>query len=336
MLPMDPIVAERAKKRRRERQFHGYQKRIASALDGLVSESTLQQYISKFRLMHTFCISNSHHFPIQSEKIFIEFLESKQSWRFATLRSTLDCLKSIYEVLKLDFPNGAILSTWLKKRARQIGTRQKQAFPLTGEVLRRLLALQTTECLLIQTQIIVRVGFDSLLRADSLAKLEFQNIEKTTNGRSKIFVDRSKTDQERAGLWAPLSASTTELLAKWKNSRHPDAKRLFSKNPAVADTNNNQVDNKFITASLRKLAFKCNIDPATIQKISSHSLRVGASVDALYQGMNVSQLKILGGWSSTSTVEKYIRNADPVVISETIRRIEQPIKAEVAFSDPFL
>lgn len=65
-----------------------------------------------------------------------------------------------------------------------------------------------------------------------------------------------------------------------------------------------------VTRVLKKLAASAHLDAATVEKISSHSLRVDAAQQLVMNGVQLLPIMRAGGWRSMNIVARYIENVD--------------------------
>jgi len=60
----------------------------------------------------------------------------------------------------------------------------------------------------------------------------------------------------------------------------------------------------------KRMAKKVKLDDSIIQRISGHSLRVGAAQDLLNSGASMPTIMQRGRWSKTDTVMRYLEHGD--------------------------
>lgn len=119
----------------------------------------------------------------------------------------------------------------LKAQRRALGVRQKQALGLRfrGEVADPLAAAGpvgvSVEAMLTaapgtlagrRDKALLSLAFDTGLRRSEIVAVHWAHVEKGTGDAGRLFVPRSKSDQEGAGAYAYLSARTMEALAAWR------------------------------------------------------------------------------------------------------------------------
>ena len=65
-----------------------------------------------------------------------------------------------------------------------------------------------------------------------------------------------------------------------------------------------------VTRVLKKLAGNAGLDSETVERISGHSLRVGAAQQLTINGVQLLPIMRAGGWCSTNIVARYVENVD--------------------------
>jgi hypothetical protein len=74
-----------------------------------------------------------------------------------------------------------------------------------------------------------------------------------------------------------------------------------------------RLDGGQIGRIFKHLARLANLEPAQIQSISGHSIRVGAAQDMLMKGATLPQIMVKGGWTKVDTVMRYVELASHLV-----------------------
>ena len=62
--------------------------------------------------------------------------------------------------------------------------------------------------------------------------------------------------------------------------------------------------------TLKELALKAGVDPATRRRLSGHSMRVGAALDMVENGIDLVPIMHAGGWKSPGMVLRYTQQID--------------------------
>jgi integrase/recombinase XerD len=57
-------------------------------------------------------------------------------------------------------------------------------------------------------------------------------------------------------------------------------------------------------------AVRAGLSQDEVQKLSGHSMRIGAAQDMMTLGFDILPIMAAGGWKTTNVVSRYIENAD--------------------------
>ena len=115
----------------------------------------------------------------------------------------------------------------------------------------------------------------------------------------------SKTDQNGRGKAIPISKELYELLMTWKD--------LAGEGYILRGINKyNNIMKKLTSSSVNRIVqdIQARSDMETEYPFSGHSFRVGGALDLLMRGVSMEKIMLRGGWSSESTVIKYLRAWD--------------------------
>jgi integrase len=115
----------------------------------------------------------------------------------------------------------------------------------------------------------------------------------------------SKTDQNGRGKAIPISKELYELLMTWKD--------LAGEGYILRGINKyNNIMKRLTCCSVNRIVqdIQARSDMETEYPFSGHSFRVGGALDLLMRGVTMEKIMLRGGWSSESTVIKYLRAWD--------------------------
>lgn len=65
-----------------------------------------------------------------------------------------------------------------------------------------------------------------------------------------------------------------------------------------------------VGVTIKRLAKNAGLSPIEIERLSGHSMRVGAAQDMVTRGLDILPMMAAGGWKTTNVVARYIENAD--------------------------
>ena len=225
----------------------------------------------------------------------------------------------------------------LKAQRRALGLRQRQARGLRfrGEVADPLVAVgpvgvcveamlaaapQTVQGL--RDRALLSLAFDTGLRRSEIVAVRWAHIERGTAGAGRLFVPRSKSDQEGAGAYAYLSARTMADLREWQGvsgEEGPVFRRLHrTRDKAGVDvwTVGTRLSAQSVTLIYRALLDKAlaadllgNIAEADFehwrQSLTAHSTRVGLTQDLFAAGQDLAGIMQALRWKSSQQPARY-------------------------------
>ena len=181
----------------------------------------------------------------------------------------------------------------VKRARRKFGRPQRQATPLTHNVL---LALQATFDSTLTGQrdrLMLQLGYKTLRRRSELVKFRFRDVARTPAGTYRIRLFWSKTDQFGQGLQLPVSPTLVTLIHQWQERVGSLTEFILPAinadgvvlNEPLADA---QV-NKILRARQQEAGL--DLDPP----LSGHSFRVGGALDLLKRGVPMEKIILRGG-----------------------------------------
>jgi len=284
---------------------------LLSKLEGAYADNTIRAYRSDFEAFACWCVQeNVCSLPAIPDTIvcFIEFDMALSS--SATIRRRMASISRIHKLARLPDPTtDEDVFLAMKRMHRQKGRFQKQAYPLTIEVINKLIAVTDDSIKGYRDRALLRLAYDSMRRRSELCSFKWQDLEITQDGAGILLLRFSKTDQEGFGKKIPLSKETVSTLLEWKEKARLKAGKIlrgFKYHGQLSD----ELHPSNISKILKRLAKTADLEPSIVQSISGHSARVGRAQDLLKDGKSLPQIMTLGGWRSTEIVMRYIENCD--------------------------
>ena len=278
-----------------------------NSLEGAFAENTIRAYKSDFAHYDQWCRENQ----VQTDEIneqqmasYIENMGDKLST--ATIRRRVASLSRIFKLMgQADPTQATVVILTLKRLHRKLGRLQKQATPLTQDILKKLIATCSKDIVGYRNKVLLRLGYETMRRRSEICSFRFEDIKRLPNQNAALLLRHSKTDQYGDGKLIPISDELFKLIFKWKKVANIDEGyilRAFYKNHHVRNKLNPAAINK-ILKELQRKARMTDMEPLT-----GHSFRVGAAIDMLDQGMPLERIMLRGGWKSENTAMKYLRN----------------------------
>ena len=190
----------------------------------------------------------------------------------------------------------------LKRMARSLGTRQRQAAPLGDSEVARILATAGNDLTAIRDVALVLTMRDLLARRSEVVALDLDDLQRADGGAGTALIRRSKTDQTGVGEVRWLSPETCAQLRRWLKAAKIDDGPVFrpvNKAGVVGDT---ALQGGEVSRILKRLAARAGLDPATI---SGHSARVGMAQDLVAGGADLAAVMQAGRWKSPTMPARY-------------------------------
>jgi integrase len=197
---------------------------------------------------------------------------------------------------------------------RKLGRCSSQARSINTDTLEKMLLATDDSIRGIRDRALLLVAYDTLCRRSELVSLQVKDVKiniKNEIETSSILLRKSKTDQDSAGRWLHLSQRTHLELQRWISELPEGQKILFCglNRGLVLST---QLGAGQINRIYKKIAKGAGMEKVEIERISGHSIRVGAAQDLLASGGSLPIIMQRGRWSKTDTVMRYVENGNHI------------------------
>ena len=275
--------------------------------DGAFSENTLRAYRSDFQQYESWCAAKQQpSLPATADLLaeYIDFLATEN--KSATIRRRINSLGTIFQLSKNPDPTKepeVVLA--LKRMHRRIGRQQKQATPLTRDILEQMLLQCDDGTRGLRDQVLLRLGYETMRRRSEICSFTFDDLTDTPRRGPAIRLIKSKTDQEGASRLIPISHGLVDLIFSWKAHANIEGAILRS-----VDRHGNvgpQLRPGSVCAILNRLLAKTSLADRETQ-FSGHSFRVGAALDLVESGASLETIMLRGGWRSSDSAMNYLRS----------------------------
>jgi integrase len=300
-----------------------------SERDGV--KNTWKTIVSNWRIFFEWCNSNNHNALPASVPTFMAFLNDKApQYKANSLHIYRWAVNTIHSAAGLPSPTVAAV---VKKRVKSIKESKARNAETAAQApafkwvhLEALIALWGSSARLIELRdlAIITVAYETLLRESELARIAFEHIEHTEDGRAVLTIPFTKTNQSGEVDVTMLSNEAVGIIDRYVRMAGLDeAGLLFRqiyksgsvtvKNAASAALKEPKplsgyaIDKIFAKAYA---ALKAH-DYTLVRKTNSwsgHSARVGACQDLLAAGYSALEVQQSGRWSSIDMVYRYGRS----------------------------
>jgi len=286
-------------------------------MEGAYAPSSVQAYAREFSRFARWCEAEGRcAFPADGETVAGYVSHSFPSCARNTVVQRLRAIRMAHRLGELPDPTYAVpVQLAFRRGRREHGRPAKQAYGLTAELRDRLLAACPSDLLGLRAQLILRVGYDGLLRRSELIRLQVEGFERLPDGTGRVQVRRAKADDPDPRNMAYLSIATTEVVCAWLRrtglERGPLVRALWRGQvlPGAADV-------RTVNNTIRLAARRAGVEPAIARRLTGHSLRVGAVQDLAASGRSLVEILRAGRWRHLSTVAHYVQGAPVNVWAE--------------------
>ena len=280
---------------------------LFARFEGAYSKNTIRAYRADFSAYEAWCHAEGlTPVPASGQRLadHVDSMAGRKS--VATIQRRVASLGSLFRLMEQpDATKGTDCLLAVKRARRKFGRPQRQATPLTHNVL---LALQATCDSTLTGQrdrLMLQLGYETLRRRSELVKFRFQDLVKTPAGTYRIRLFRSKTDPFGQGMQLPVSPTLVTQIHQWQAqigchtefivpTIHADGVVLSE---PLADAQVNKI------CRAHQHAAGLDLEPP----LSGHSFRVGGALDLLKRGVPMEKIMLRGGWKSESTALRYLR-----------------------------
>jgi len=219
----------------------------------------------------------------------------------SSIRRAHHALRTIYHFGGLAHPfDHPKVTMALRRLARQKGTAQQQAKPLTQALIKELLrGIDPNTVAGLRDTVLLHLGYETMRRRSELVRFQFSDLRQSEHGQQGLWLQRSKTDQAGQGRILVISETLHRRLMHW----HQFAGDVWI---LRAVTKDGRVTESLTPESVNRILKR--LEKAYLQEpmgLSGHSFRVGRTVDLISEGATIEQITLHGGWSSHETAYRY-------------------------------
>jgi site-specific recombinase XerD len=293
--------------------------KLFAHIEGAYAPNTLRAYKADAAEFCTYCERHRKRVLPADPETIADFLmsASETGLKAATIRRKVASISAIHRLSNLTDPTKhSEVKLALRKIHRKIGTKCRQAYPITESVLQKLLTVCGEDIRGKRNKALLMLAYDSMRRRAEIVSLQAEDIDRDAAGRISILLRKSKTDQDSTGQWIHLGHKATLAIDEWLGiagikSNHI-LRGLNASGVATKQLSAGQVGRLF-----KSLAKKAGLTSEAIRSISGHSMRVGGAQDLLLKGATLPQIMVKGGWVKTDTVLRYVERVrqDPCGVS---------------------
>ena len=283
-------------------------------IEGAYAPSTIRAYKANFERFIQFCEKQSSNSLPANPLDIASYIASltKSGLKSSSIRIAVASISVIHKLNLLNDPTlHPDVKIEMRRMHRKLGRSSKQAYGITAPLLERMLKTTADDLRGVRDRALLLLAYDSMCRRSELVSLKIEDIELCEANeytKMKIRLRKSKTDQELQGRWIHPSERSAEAITKWINQAKLDGSYLFrGVNNAIDITN--ELQSSQINRIYKRLAKAANLPREIIDRISGHSMRVGAAQDLLKSGASMPTIMNKGRWTKVDTVMRYLESS---------------------------
>jgi len=153
--------------------------KLFTSLEGAYAPNTIKAYRSDFEHLTRWCKQNKLNPLSLNGTQFVQYLEKMgQSLTVATMGRRVASISRLFDLLKQPNPTkepDVILG--LKRLKRNLGIAQKQATPLTLEVMRKLQTVCDNGIVGLRNRLLLQFGYESMRRRSEICAFKFNDVK---------------------------------------------------------------------------------------------------------------------------------------------------------------
>ena len=280
---------------------------LMSQFKGAFAENTLRAYRADFKVFSTWCAGIEIDPLNASATEVASFVEAQAQHRTtATIRRRIASISTLLKLNSYPDPTRSpevILA--LKRIHRQKGRAQKQAPPLTRDILDQLIAVTGQDLVGMRDRVMLMLGYETMRRRSELCNFRLEDIEYLTQDKVGIWLRFSKTDQFGKGKFIPITAALAGFIESWRIKMNVNNGYIPRE---VTKTGRIKPCMRPSSINLRQKLLQRSATINQHAELSGQSFRVGGAIDLLEAGGSLEKIMLRGGWKSESTALRYLRN----------------------------
>lgn len=284
-------------------------------MEGAYAASTIRAYRADVQDLIKFCIPLKRSGLPATPPTVAEFVEhlSNSGRGSASIRRAIASISSLHTLNGVADPTKSIdVKLAMRRMHRKLGRHSRQAYGITRTTLKQLIAATSQDLRGARDRALLLVAYDALCRRSELLLLRVEDFRRIGANRTKsgaLFLQTSKTDQERQGRWLRVSPRAASALERWIKQSRLNEGALF-RGITRGGNLTSGLDPGQVNRIYKRLAEKAALSQWQIRAISGHSLRVGAAQDLVASGASIPLIMQQGRWSKSDTVMRYVEMID--------------------------
>jgi len=193
---------------------------LFSSLEGAYAPNTIRSYRSDYMHYSNWCHKYQYDpLNIHEDKFADYILQMGEDLTVATIQRRVASLSSIFNLTKSTNPaKEPVVILTFKKLRRKFGKPQKQATPLTYDILTKLKNVCSDDIVGLRNKLLLQLGCETMHRRSEICQFKFEDLQHLGNHKHALLLRHSKTDQYNQGKIIPISSELSEMISSWSKS----------------------------------------------------------------------------------------------------------------------
>ena len=150
-----------------------------SSLEGAYAPNTIRSYRSDYMHYSDWCQKYQYDpFNIHEDKFADYILQMGESLTVATIQRRVASLSSIFNLTKSTNPTKEpVVILTIKRLRRKYGKPQKQATPLTYDILIKLKTVCSDDVVGLRNKLLLQLGYETMRRHYKICQFKFEDLQ---------------------------------------------------------------------------------------------------------------------------------------------------------------
>lgn len=223
----------------------------------------------------------------------------------ATIQRYLSTIALAHRVAKLENPcTDEAVQLELKGLYNVLTARQRQAKALGWAEIKRFIDTAGKGIRADRERALLCVAYDTMARRSELVALDLEDLDFLPDGTGRALIRRSKTDQAGEGNTAYLSRDTVRCLKTWLEAAEIREGAMFRRLVGRGKIGDRlHVDS--VAETFKRVAKWVGMPRDDVDRVSGHSIRVGATQDLLALNIDLASVMQAGRWKTNRMPMRY-------------------------------
>lgn len=275
----------------------------ANVAKDALAGATQRAYAADSRVFAQWCQAQGRPSLPCPPAVVVEFLraEAAAGKSIATIRRRAATISGMHRAAGLPNPcTDELVRLSLKGLARELGTDQRQAAPLTERDAVTIQAHLGDAPIDRRDLAMLLVGRDLLARSSELVAIQVEDIEAVEDG-ALVRLRRRKTETETRACF--IGREAAQAVEAWLAAARIKSGPVFQGLTRAGRPSGCALDTRDVRRILKDRARQARLPHAA--GVSGHSVRVGMAQDLVAADLDVASVMVAGGWKSPTMVARY-------------------------------